>query len=522
MRRTRPAAGFEGTLTVFAAGVLALCSLVTASAQPRFERDIQAIFAANCFSCHGGTAMIGLDLRTASSILRGSHEGPVVVKGLAEKSLLYQKISGRKMPPPAFNLSLTDQQIRTVKEWIDGGCLSDEAEALRAETKRLADHFDKKALPVFQGRCIACHGGERPMAGLDLRTLAGVLKGSANGAVISEGGSDKSLLIRRVISGSMPPPGTGKPLSEAEIQSLRGWIDTSRLTMRESGPRETFTPAEARPVTEKDRQFWAYRKPTAAAPPKVKAVSRVRTPIDAFVLQKLESKGLELSPEASKLTLMRRAYLDLIGIPPSTEEIAAYLADNKPGGYERLIDQLLARPQYGERWGRHWLDAAGYTDSSGFDPGITSGDVFDNIWRYRDWVVRSLNNDKPYDRFLTEQLAGDELVDWRNAKNYTPEIVEALIATGYLRSVYDRTDMDIVNLPGERYDVLFHLVDKVSTGTLGMTVGCARCHSHKYDPIPQQDYYRLLSVFTPSFNPVNWTQPKKRWLPDVSKAIRTR
>jgi hypothetical protein len=214
---------------------------------------------------------------------------------------------------------------------------------------------------------------------------------------------------------------------------------------------------------------------------------------------------------------MRRAYLDLIGLPPSPEEIQAYIADAKPGAYERLIDKLLASPHYGERWGRYWLDAAGYTDTNGFDAGVEGAYLVDGIWRYRDWVIRALNEDKPYDQFLIEQLAGDELVDWRAAKQYTPQILDKLVATGYLRTVYDRTDQDIVNLLGERYDVLFHLMEKVSTGLFGLTVGCARCHTHKYDPIPQRDYYKMLSVFSSGYNPVHWQQPKRRFLPSVSK-----
>ncbi len=214
---------------------------------------------------------------------------------------------------------------------------------------------------------------------------------------------------------------------------------------------------------------------------------------------------------------MRRAWLDLIGVPPSLKDIRAYLEDERLDAYERLIDTLLESKHYGERWGRHWLDAAGYSDVTGFDSAVESVIVIDGMWRYRDWVIRAFNQDLPYDRFLVEQLAGDELVDWRSAEEYTPEILDKLVATGYLRSVFDRTDQDVVNLVGERYDVLFHLMEKVSTGLMGLTVGCARCHSHKYDPIPQRDYYRMLSVFATGYNPVRWLQPKNHHLPSVSK-----
>ena len=498
------------------AGLGALSTL-TVVAQPGFERDVKPIFETNCFSCHGGTAMVGLDLRTATSILRGSHEGPVVVKSAPEKSLLYEKISKRMMPPPAFNLKLTDSEIETVRRWIEAGVPSDEEAVIAAKTKEETARFEELALPIFEKRCFNCHATDKPMGGLDLRTLQSLLKGSEDGPVISDLGSIKSILIRKVTSREMPP--VGEPLSDVEIRTLARWIDTSDFRLlRPHVERNTFNQAEAPPVTEKDRQFWAFQKPVAAPVPRVKNRKRVRTPIDAFLLARLEAKGLGFSPDASKVTLMRRAWLDLIGVPPSLEDIRAYLADGKAGAYERLIDKLLASRHYGERWGRHWLDSAGYTEVTGFDDSVENVIVVDGMWRYRDWVIRAFNQDMPYDRFLVEQLAGDELVDWRSAGKYTPEILDKLIATGYLRSVYDRTDQDVVNLLGERYDVLFHLIEKVSTGLMGLTVGCARCHSHRYDPVPQKDYYRMLALLATGYNPVHWLQPKNHFLPSVSKA----
>ena len=215
---------------------------------------------------------------------------------------------------------------------------------------------------------------------------------------------------------------------------------------------------------------------------------------------------------------MRRAYFDLRGVPPSPEEAARFLNDTKPGAYERLLDQLLASPQYGERWGRHWLDAAGYVDTQAKDFDAVKYDIAEGMWRYRDYVIKATNDDKPWNRFLTEQMAGDELVDWRTAKKYTPEIVESLAATGYLRNVLDITDDDITNLPVERYEALFKLMEKVSSSTMGLTMACARCHTHKFDPIPQRDYYRMLALFTNALNPTSWIQPKKRIQYTVSKA----
>ncbi len=496
---------------------LRFCGVLAAAPGPTFEKDVLPIFTAHCFACHGGTSMIGLDLRTAQSVMKGSHNGPVLAPGDSAESLLYQKISAREMPPKAFTLDLSDAQIETIKGWIEAGAPHEKVQPLLAADQ--VERFNHQALPIFEVKCLACHGQEPPPGGLDLRTLEATLKGSENGPVVVEGASELSILIRMVSAGSMPPPGVGPPLTEEEIDGLRAWIDSSRF-----GPdliteeRETFSLAEAPPITGEDRNFWAYRKPVAAPVPRVKDRKQVRTPIDAFVLARLEAKGLGISPEESRPTLMRRAYFDLIGLPPTPEEMEKFLSDTRSDAYERLVNRLLESPHYGERWGRHWLDLMGYTDVTGFDNDLPITNLFEGIWRYRDWVVEALNQDKPYDRFLTEQLAGDELVDWRSARQYTPETVRLLTATGYMRSSMDRTDSDIVNLPGERYSVIFDMVERVSTGVMALTVGCARCHSHKFDPIPQRDYYRLMAVFTPAFNPMRWKQPKDRFLPDVSRA----
>src|SRR5262245_27207247 len=316
-----------------------------------FERDVLPIFTANCLSCHGGTSIYtqaGLDLRTINSVMRGSLNGPVVVKGSLEKSVLYQKVSTRAMPPAAFKLTLTDAQIETIKKWIEIAAPS-EKPAEKAEPDEELTRFEKQALPILSAKCVSCHGAGTPMANLDLRTLDSVLGGGITGPVVMEGASDKSMLIRNILSSKMPHPGTHAPVTAAELETLRQWIDKARFTARPqvAAIRETFTPAEAPEVTEKDRQSWAFRKPVAQPAPKVKNQQRVRTPIDAFVLAKLEAKGLNLSAEASSQTLMRRAYMDLIGLPPTPEEMKAYAADTRPGAYERLIDRLLASPQYG-------------------------------------------------------------------------------------------------------------------------------------------------------------------------------
>lgn len=272
-------------------------------------------------------------------------------------------------------------------------------------------------------------------------------------------------------------------------------------------------------VSDEDRRHWAFQKPVAFRPPEVNAVDRVRTPIDRFLLAKLEQNGLTYSLDADRLTLVRRASMDLVGLPPSLDEVQRFLDDGRADAYEQLIDRLLASPHYGERWGRHWLDAAGYVDVRLFDGDLMSINVNDGMWRYRDYVIQSFNADKSYDRFLVEQLAGDELVDWQSDETWQLEKLELLVATGYLRNVEDPTGEPQYGIK-QRYDLLFDLMGMVSTSTLGLTLQCARCHSHKYDPIPQRDYYRWMACFETSYNVHDWLKPQDRFVADVPPAER--
>ena len=489
---------------------------------PVFEKDVLPIFSTYCFTCHGKSSPeLGMDLRTAASVLRGSHNGHVIEQGSPTESRLFQLVSKHLMPPPAFESIVPDEDVETIRRWIESGAHSSQAEGEIPEAaQRQIARFEKEILPIFEARCTACHGGDSPQSELDLRTLNGALKGGKHGPVIAEGFSDKSVLIRQLQSGVMPPSGAGKPLDAAEVELIRGWIDEGNFAdyveVEISLDRE-FTEAEAPEVTAEDRKSWAFRKPIAAALPSVKSQDRVRSAIDLFIISKLEGQGLELSPAASRHTLLRRAYFDLWGLPPTPQEAAQFLNDARPDAYERLLERLLDSPNYGQRWGRYWLDAVGYVDTTGKDFAAEEVAIAKGMWRYRDYVIQSFNGDKPWDRFLTEQLAGDELFDWRSAKTYTPEMIEALVGTGYLRTVLDVTNEDISDRPPDRYEALFALLDKVSSSTLGLTLNCARCHSHKFDPIPQRDYYRFLSLFTAAYNPSAWIQPKKRLMYTVSK-----
>jgi hypothetical protein len=243
------------------------------------------------------------------------------------------------------------------------------------------------------------------------------------------------------------------------------------------------------------------------AVPAVREPARLRNPIDAFVLHQLEGRGFTLAPEADRATLIRRACLDLTGLPPGPAEVEAFLADRGPDAYGRLIDRLLASPRYGERWGRYWLDLAGYADSEG----KREQDLpRPHAWRYRDYVIRSFNADKPYDRFLLEQLAGDELADYEHAAEVTPEVYDNLVATGLLRMAPDGTWANITGYVPDRLEVIADEIDVLGSAVLGLTLKCARCHSHKFDPLPQRDYYRLVDVFKGAYDEYDWLKPDVR------------
>jgi hypothetical protein len=278
-------------------------------------------------------------------------------------------------------------------------------------------------------------------------------------------------------------------------------------------------------VEPEDREFWSFRKLARPEIPLVSRADRVRTPIDVFVESRLEAAGLSLSDDTSRLVLIRRLWLDLVGLPPPPTAVAAFIADSSPYAVEREVDRLLAMPQFGERWGRHWLDVVGYVDTVGFDVDADNIITSEGKWRYRDWVIRSLNSNMPYDRFLLEQIAGDELADWQHAPRFTAEQIDMLTATGFLRTAQDFTHEDVGNIPQNHFNILHDTLEIVGSSVLGLTLQCARCHDHKFDPVPQEDYYRLQAAFTPAYNPSDWrvvlSYDKKlpdRSLPDVSPA----
>ncbi|MFM8537714.1 MAG: PSD1 and planctomycete cytochrome C domain-containing protein, partial [Planctomycetaceae bacterium] len=380
-----------------------------------------------------------------------------------------------------------------------------------------APSFETHVLPILARHCHDCHGEDVQEGQLDLRTLSEILRGGENGAAIVRGDPDASLLVDLVSRRQMPPDAATDPesaVAAGDLAVLRRWVRAGAAASEQV----VELPPRAQ-ITEQDQEFWAFQPPRQAAVPVVRAAERVRTPIDAFLLAKLEAEGLTLSPDAEKRALIRRATVDLIGLPPDQARVEAFVADERPDAYERLVGELLASPHYGERWGRHWLDAVGYVDAKVDIDLATIYSSDEAMWRYRDYVVAAFNDDKPFDRFLIEQLAGDELVDWRTADRFTPETLALLTATGFLRTVDDHTNEPQYGVE-KRYEVLNETMAMVSTALLGLTMDCCRCHNHKYDPLPQRDYYRLMACLEPAYNVTAWKPPKQRFLADVSPAER--
>ncbi len=358
----------------------------------------------------------------------------------------------------------------------------------RAETDaKGSEFFEKNIRPLLTEQCFDCHShqAKKIKGGLVLDSRDGALTGGDTGPAIVPGDPAKSLLIKAISYADpdleMPPTkGDRKKLSDAQIALLTEWVKIGAPwpeTAQADGK------LKARPrgkITDEDRQWWAFQPMRKAKPPQVKDEGWGRNDIDAFVFKKLADAGLKPSPSAERRVLVRRVYFDMLGLPPSPEEVETFVADPSTDAYEKLIDRVLASPHYGERWARHWLDLVRYADSDGY----RIDDYRPNAWRYRDYVISALNEDKPYDRFVKEQLAGDELF---------PGNPDALIATGYLRhGIYEYNNRDV---RGQWTTILNDLTDTTGDVFLGMGVQCARCHDHKFDPILQKDYYRLQAFF---------------------------
>ncbi len=361
--------------------------------------------------------------------------------------------------------------------------------------------FEKHVRPILKAHCFHCHGEEGEIkGGLDVRLARYLLKGGESGPAIAPGKAAESHLLEVLKSGEMPK-GKSK-LKDADIATIEQWIAQGALTARPEpeklGPEHVFT--------DEERAWWAFQPIRRPALPQG-AGKAVGNAVDAFVAAKLKDNGLGFSPEASPAQVIRRMTFDLTGLPPTPEQVQAFEAESirqPQAALRNLIERLLASPAYGERWGRHWLDLAGYADSDGY----TDKDL-ERKWayKYRDYVVQSLNRDKPFDQFIREQLAGDEMVPQPH-KNLSPEAIEKITATGFLRMAADGTGA--MNDKAAQNATIADTLKIVGTTLYGLTISCAQCHDHRYDPISQADYYRLRAVFEPGFDTTRWRSPNGR------------
>ena len=340
--------------------------------------------------------------------------------------------------------------------------------------------FEKDVQPILEKSCLSCHGEATQSGKFDLRTRDSALKGGARGSDIVPGDAEASRLYRRIAGLERPAmPAQAEPLPADQIAAIKKWIDLGAAWG--STATLTSTALENRTITPEERNYWAFKLPVRPTVPSDDDKS-LTNPVDRFLERERRERGLKAAPRADPYTLVRRAYLDLLGVPPTPAQVDAFVADRSPNAWERLIDSLLASPHYGERYGRMWLDVARYADSAGFEYDMHRP----NAWRYRDYVIKSFNEDKPYDRFLIEQIAGDEMDGKTN---------DTLVATGFLR-MGPRVLFREKDNPERRYDYLDEIIGTIGKGTLGLTVNCARCHHHKFDPISQKDYYAIeASIF---------------------------
>jgi mono/diheme cytochrome c family protein len=464
-----------------------------------FTQKVRPVLAQSCYTCHTTETAGGLRLDSHAGVLKGGDSGPAIVPGNPDKSLLIQAVmqtGDLKMPPKGPKLS--DGDIANLKEWVRRGGAWDSAEptmpvltltAAEAKGTPGADFFENKVRPILVTSCGSCHQ-DRAAGGLSLNSRADLIKGGDSGPAIAPGDPEKSLLLQAVHqTGSLKMPKGGTKLTQDQIAVLTDWI-----RMGAPWPQTTAAPMVAgKQITDEMRHWWSFVPLQDPAVPVIKdpeLKAWAKTDIDRFVLAKLEAKDLKPSPMADKRTLIRRATLDLIGLPPTPEEIEAFENDHSPDAFAKVVDRLLASPQYGERWGRHWLDVARYGDDDirGLDPRGRGYMPMDGAWVYRDWVIKQINDDEPYDKFIKQQLAGDLMSPHPTA--------EDLKGTGFLGGapwIWDQAE-PIQGRADERNE----RIDAVTRGTLGLTVACARCHDHKYDPILAKDYYALGGVFASS------------------------
>jgi len=476
----------------------------------KLETRVRAIFKAQCLKCHSGAKPKGqFSLATREALVQGGETGRVITPGKPLESLLFQHVQDGSMPP-AEDKRLSGADVETLKKWIESGAPFGKGGRLPT----IVTQHD--VYPILQLRCVVCHGGRTKQAKLDLRSRESILRGGKSGPAAVLGKPSASLMLKKIHDGSMPPrrdlvAASIKVIEPGETEKLARWIGEG-MPLVPDPPTSGQVPV----VTDEQRKFWAFQKPRAASVPMVQSPDRVRNPIDAFLLKRLEARGLSFSPDADPQSQLRRATVDVTGLPPRISEISrgaggepqidsleTWQADGE-GAWDRQVDRLLASPHFGARWARFWLDLAGYSDSDGIQ---NADPIRRSAYKYRDYVIRSFNDDKPYNRFLLEQIAGDELADYRRAKVVTERMADNLVATGFLRFVPDATYANITGFVPDRRDVIDAELEVLTSSVMGLTLKCAKCHYHKFDPLPQRDYYRLAAVFKGALDENDWLKP---------------
>jgi len=526
-------------LAAFAVSSSRAQDAVPAPSSPAYyEMQVKPIFAGSCYKCHTERMAGGLRLDSREAMLKGGDSGAVIVPGDPSKSLLVEAVhqSGDlKMPPKG---KLDDAQIAVIEAWIKAGAMWSGTVTAAAATPlpipvsnaslatstpaaaapatvaiaaavhaglqpmhaRDSEFFENKVRPILANNCNECHT-EGAAAGLRVDSREAMLKGGDSGAAIVPGNPAKSLLMEAVNqTGHLKMPKGSAKLSDADRTTLGEWI--------KMGAPWSVAPAVAAraggdTLTAAQRDFWSFKPLHMPDEPKMSNTSKedahwAKTPIDRFVLAKLGEQGLKPALAADRPTLIRRATLDLIGLPPTPEEVEAFDKDKSPNAFAKVVDRLLASPHYGERWGRHWLDVARYADDDvrGLDPKGRGYMQFEGAYVYRDWVIKAVNQDVPYGQFVRMQLAGDFLAQAMQSTAEAEARHDDLAATAYIGDgpwLWDQAEP----VQG-RADERAERVDAVSRGLMGLTVGCARCHNHKYDPIPQKDYYSMVGLFASS------------------------
>jgi len=441
-----------------------LVAFLQVAAHGQLYNDVRPVFEKSCLPCHGPqTKSSGLDLSTREELLKGGEHGPAIVPGDPKASLLYKLVSYDAEPHmPYKGDRLPQETIDRIAEWIKAGAPFEQTAGAEVAL------FRTQIKPLLEANCVRCHNSQIKRSGLDLSTRDALLRGGDTGPVIVAGDAKSSVLYKRISHLEQPGmPFGGQKLPDAAIAQIADWINAGA---NYDGPLAVGKAALS---------HWAFQLPQRPPVPEVKNNAWVRNPIDAFVVAEREKRGLTPVAFADKRTLLRRVYLDLIGLPPAPEEMNAFLADDSKDAYDNVVDKLLASPRYGERWGRHWMDIWRYSDWYGWRAQNQVRYSQRHIWHWRDWIIESVNQDKGYDEMIVEMLAGDEL-----APN-NPDIVRA---TGYLARNWYMFDRNVV---------LKDTVDYTAMAFLGITLKCARCHTHKYDPITHEDYYRFRAFFEP-------------------------